>query len=230
MKKVGIIGGMSWESSTLYYSLINSKVSKRLGGLSSAELIMYSVNFAPIEQMQKAGEWDKAGQALLRAARSLEVAGADFVVLATNTMHKVADTISSGIRVPFMHIADATAEALIKDGVKTVGLLGTKYTLTDDFYKGRLTDKFGINVLVPTAEGIEEVNRIIFDELCMGVTKDTSKRYYLQQIAELKKMGAEGVILGCTEIGMLVKSSDTDIPLYDTTAIHTDAIVDSILG
>ena len=219
MKTIGLIGGMSWESTTSYYQIINETIKKELGGLHSAKILLHSVDFAEIEHYQAVEDWEKSGQLLADVAKRLEQAGADFIVICTNTMHKVAPQIQEQITIPILHIAQATAQALLADGIQKVGLLGTKYTMTQDFYKEKLIES-GLEVLIPDQAGIIEVNRIIYDELCLGNIKESSKQTYLAVIDDLKKAGAEAVILGCTEIVLLVKQSDTDLPLYDTTVIH----------
>ena len=217
MKTIGLIGGMSWESTTSYYQIINETIKKELGGLHSAKILLYSVDFAEIEHYQVVGDWEKSGQLLTDIAQRLEQAGADFIVICTNTMHKIAPQIQEKITIPILHIA----QALLADGIQKVGLLGTKYTMTQDFYKEKLIES-GLEVLITDQAGITEVNRIIYDELCLGDIKENSKQTYLAVIDDLKKAGAEAVILGCTEIGLLVKQSDTDLPLYDTTVIHAE--------
>ncbi|KXT77503.1 hypothetical protein STRDD11_02563 [Streptococcus sp. DD11] len=229
MKTIGLIGGMSWESTTSYYQLINEAVKKALGGLHSAKILLYSVDFAEIEQYQASGDWDKSADLLSGIAQKLESAGADFIVICTNTMHKVAPQIQEKIAIPILHIAQATADSLLKNGVQKVGLLGTKYTMTQDFYKSKLHEA-GLEVLIPDQKGIAEVNRIIYDELCLGNIKESSKQTYLAIIDDLKNAGAEVVILGCTEIGLLVKQEDTDLPLYDTTKIHAEKAAEWAVG
>ncbi len=229
MKTLGLIGGMSWESTVPYYQIINEAVKDRLGGLHSARLILYSVEFAEIEEMQSAGQWDTAAEVLGDAARKLESCGADYIVICTNTMHKVAPQIQRMISVPVIHIADATAEVLKQDGIRRIALLGTKYTMTQDFYKQRLIDQ-GFEVLIPAEEDIEPVNRIIFEELCVGEINDESRKEYQRIIQDLKDRGAEGVILGCTEIGMLIKPEDSVLPVYDTTLIHAQAAAEAALA
>ncbi|SHI13490.1 aspartate/glutamate racemase family protein [Desulfosporosinus lacus] len=219
MKTIGLIGGMSWESSSEYYRIINEEVKNRLGGLHSAKCVLYSVDFEEIEICQRNGEWGKAAQILANAARSLEKAGADFIVICTNTMHKVADDIQAGISIPLLHIADITAEQVLLNGIKTVGLLGTRYTMEQDFYKSRLENR-SIKVLIPKETDREIVNTVIYKELCLGQIIDSSRVSYKRIIEDLIKQGAEGIILGCTEIGLLVKSEDSTVPLYDTTLIH----------
>lgn len=224
MKTIGLIGGMSWESSAEYYRLINEQVKHRLGGLHSAKCILFSVDFQQIEHFQASGEWDKAGEVLAQAAQALERAGADLVIICTNTMHKVIDVIESAITIPILHIADATAKQIKEAGLQKIALLGTKYTMEQAFYKARV-ESFAIEVIVPDSNDRMEVNRIIYDELCLGTIVPASKRYYSQVIEELVHAGAQGVILGCTEIGLLIQQEDVSIPVFDTTAIHAQAAV-----
>lgn len=219
MKVIGLIGGMSWESSALYYRMINEEVRRRLGGLHSAKCLLYSVDFEEIERYQAEGNWEKAGEVLGQTARSLEKGGADFIVICTNTMHKVADDIQSQINIPILHIADATAAQIKDSKIQTVGLLGTKYTMEQDFYISRL-ELNGIQVIVPNRDDIEAVNKIIYEELCLGKMNQESRDYYKKVIQGLIDSGAEGIILGCTEIGLLVKPEDTDVPQFDTAYIH----------
>lgn len=228
MKTIGLIGGMSWESSVEYYRLMNEEVKRRLGGLHSAKCILYSVDFEEIERFQAEGQWDKAGKLLGDVAYSLEKAGADFIVICTNTMHKVVQAIEKKITVPILHIADATAVQIKQAGIHTVGLLGTKYTMEQDFYKSRIQSK-GIKVLIPNDHECEMVNKIIYQELCLGTIKESSKDYYKQVIRNLMNRGAEGIILGCTEIGLLVKQADAEVPLFDTTTIHAIEAVNKSL-
>ena len=225
MKTVGLLGGMSWESSLFYYKAINEGVKAKLGGLHSAKIAMVSVDFEEIEKLQHAGDWQKLGEILAKEARNIERAGADCLLICTNTMHKVAPQVQNAIDIPLIHIADATAKALIKDGIKKVGLLGTAFTMEQDFYKSRLQEQ-GLEVVVPNKDDRELVHSVIYNELCLGECKVVSKEAYLKIINNLAKDGAEGVILGCTEIGMLVNSSDTEIKLYDTTYIHAQSAVD----
>ena len=219
MKTIGLIGGMSWESTIPYYRIINEEVKNRLGGLHSAKIVLYSVEFDEIEKCQSNGEWEKSGDILGNAAKAVESAGADFLLICTNTMHKVVPQIASMIDIPIIHIADATADELEKNSTRSIGLLGTKYTMTQDFYKQRLIDR-GISVLIPDEGDIETVNTVIFDELCVGKISDVSREKLKEIITKLKCKGAEGVILGCTEIGLLIHQSDVDIPVFDTTVIH----------
>lgn len=225
MKTIGLIGGMSWESTLSYYKAINEGVKEQLGGLNSAKICMYSVNFDEIEKLQHEGNWDETAKILTSAAMSVEKGGADFILICTNTMHKVASNIEREISIPILHIADATAKQLLDDGVKKVGLLGTKFTMEQSFYKGRLSDKFGIEVVVPEEDDRDKVHRIIYQELCRGEIRDESRATYIEIIDQLKRQGADAVILGCTEIALLVQQQHTDIPLYDTTAIHANAAV-----
>lgn len=219
MKTIGLIGGMSWESTVTYYQIINNTVKQELGGLHSAKILLYSVDFAEIEECQSNGEWEKSAEILADAAQNLQKAGADFIVICTNTMHKVASQIQEKISIPIIHIADATAEELKKNNIKNVALLGTKYTMTQDFYKERIKNN-GINVIIPNEADIELVNNIIYEELCLGEIKEESRKQYIRIIGEMKEKGAEGVILGCTEIGLLIKQEDSPLPVFDTTQIH----------
>ena len=220
MKTIGLIGGMSWESTVPYYRVINETVRERLGGFHSAKLVLYSFDFHEIEQMQSSGAWDESGRMLAQAARSLEAAGADFIVLCTNTMHKVADAIESAVSIPLFHIADPTAQEINKNGLTKVGLLGTRFTMEQDFYRGRLRDQHHLDVLIPDEADRGIVHKIIYDELCMGLVLDGSRAEYRRIIQRLVDRGAQGVILGCTEISMLVGPSDSPVPLFDTTSLH----------
>lgn len=219
MKTLGLIGGMSWESTIPYYRIINEAVKERLGGLHSARIILYSVEFAEIEACQASGDWARSAEILSEAAVKLQQAGADYIVICTNTMHKVVPEMLQKLQIPIIHIADATAEMLKKQGIKKAALLGTKYTMTQDFYKQRLVDN-GIEVVVPEAGDIEIVNDVIYNELCRGEIREESRRQYAEIISKLKEEGAEGVILGCTEIGLLVRAEDSVLPVFDTTVIH----------
>lgn len=219
MQTIGLIGGMSWESTVTYYQIINKTINSQLGGLHSAKCLLYSLDFAEIENYQANGEWEKSGEALTSAAVSLEKAGADFIVICTNTMHKVAPQIEAKISIPIVHIADATADALEKRKITHIGLLGTKYTMTQDFYKKKLIDR-EFDVLIPDEKDIEIVNSVIYNELCLGVISENSKVEYLRIIDKLSQRGAQGIILGCTEIGLLLNQTDSTIPLFDTTVIH----------
>lgn len=229
MRTIGLIGGMSWESSAEYYRLINQQVRDRLGPLRSAQLLMHSVDFGPVEQAQHAGRWDDAAQILVNAARSLEAGGAECVVLCTNTMHKVAGQIQAAISVPFLHIAEPAGQAALAIDARTVGLLGTAFTMEQDFLKERLTAQ-GLQVLVPDADDRQAVHRIIYDELCVGVINDTSRVRYQQVIEKLAARGAQAIILGCTEISLLVKPEHSELPLLDTTELHASAAVAFALG
>ncbi len=222
MKTIGLIGGMSWESTVTYYQLINEAVKDTLGGLHSARILLYSVDFHEIEAYQSSGQWDKAGEILTDISLSLEQAGADCILICTNTMHKVADMVSTALSVPLLHIAEATADILEDANLSKVALLGTKYTMTEDFYKSKLAER-NIDVLIPSAEDVERINDIIFNELCLGVLSDTSREKLLSVIAALERQGAQGVILGCTEIGLLISQQDTPLPVFDTTKIHAAA-------
>lgn len=219
MKTIGLIGGMSWESTVTYYQLVNETVKRELGGLHSAKLLLYSVDFSEIEECQEKGEWDKSAEILAAAAKNLEKAGADFIVICTNTMHKVAPAIQKQIEIPIIHIADATADTLIEAGIDKVALLGTKYTMTQDFYKERLIAR-GIAVIIPDEADVELVNNVIYDELCLGVISDASREQYRGIIEKMAQKGAKGVILGCTEIGLLIHQKDSVLPVFDTTQIH----------
>ncbi|NOY56371.1 MAG: amino acid racemase [Actinobacteria bacterium] len=229
MKTIGIIGGMSWRSTQDYYRLINEDVARRLGGLHSADLVLVSVDFAPIEQMQQRGDWEAAGAALAQAARRTEAAGAEMLILATNTMHKVAPVIAGAVSIPLLHIADATGRAIAATGLRTVGLLGTRYTMEQDFYRGRLESNYGIAVAIPKPEDRALINGVIFDELCLGVTNEDSRAQYLRIVDGLVSDGAEGVILGCTEIAMLIGAEHCPVPVFDTTALHAQAAVAAAL-
>ena len=230
MKTIGILGGMSWESTALYYRLINEGVRDRLGGLHSAAILLDSVDFAPLEELQAQGDWPGIGRILSDKAARLQTAGAEGAVLATNSMHEVARSIEEAIDVPFLHIADATGAVLKRKGLKTVGLLGTRFTMERAFYTGRLEERFGISTIVPEVPERETVHRIIYEELCRGLIVDSSRQAYLDIMDELVSRGAQAVVLGCTEIGLLVREGDTDIPLYDTARIHVEAVVDWMLG
>lgn len=229
MKTIGLIGGMSWESTVSYYQIINEEVKRRLGGLHSAKVILYSVEFDEIEKCQSNGDWEKSGDILGNAAKGLEAAGADFILICTNTMHKVAPQIQSMIHIPIIHIADATAEELEKCQIRSVGLLGTKYTMTQEFYKQRLIDR-GIDVVIPDVEDIDVVNDIIFQELCIGKIKEESRKKFQKIIDSLKDKGADGVILGCTEIGLLIHQADSSLPVFDTIVIHAKRAVEIALN
>ena len=229
MKTIGLIGGMSWESSIEYYRIINEKAKEKLGGLHSAKSLMVTVDFAEIEKLQHEDRWDEAAEILVKCAQDLEHGGADFIVLCTNTMHKLADQITANVNIPFLHIADATAEKIVASGMKRIGLLGTRFTMEHDFYKGRLINNFGLEVLVPEKEDRDIVHRVIYDELVQGKIVDVSRDEYKRIMEELIAQGAEGIILGCTEIELLVKQSDSRVPLFPTTLIHAVAAVEKAL-
>lgn len=230
MKTIGLLGGMSWESSLEYYRIINQEVKHRLGGLHSAQCLLWSFDFAEIEALQMAGDWDGAAQKMVDAAQSLERGGAQGIVICTNTMHKLAPQVQAAINVPILHIADTTAQQIRADGLDTIGLLGTRFTMEQDFYKGRLVDNFGLKVVTPNDSDRKIIHDVIYNELCLGNVQDTSRREYLRIMDDLTAHGAQGVILGCTEITMLVKPEHTAIRLYDTTLLHALAAVDWALG
>ena len=230
MKVIGLIGGMSWESTVPYYRQVNESIKERLGGLHSAKVVLYSVDFSEVERLQHSGDWGAAGAVLAGAARALEAAGADFLVLCTNTMHKVAPAIEAAVRIPLLHIADPTAEEIKSAGLSTVGLLGTRFTMEQDFYKGRLTEKHGLSVITPGSDESEVVHRVIYDELCLGVVKDDSRAQYAKIMDKMVQAGAEGIILGCTEIELLVREGDSLVPVFPTTKIHAVAAVEFALG
>ncbi len=225
MKTIGLLGGMSWESTELYYRWINEGVKQQLGGLNSAKIAMVSVNFEEIEKLQHAGDWETSGEVLAKAAKQIEAAGADFLLICTNTMHKVAPQIEKAIGIPLLHLADATANRIKEAGLTTIGLLGTNFTMEQDFYKSRLTEKHGLNVIVPSKEDRQTVHDIIYNELCLGEVKESSRTEYLRIIDAMQAQGAQAVIEGCTEIVMLVKQEHTKVKLFDTTAIHAEEAV-----
>ena len=225
-----MIGGMSWESSIEYYRIVNQTVREKLGGLHSAKLIMFSVEFAEIEALQHQNRWDKLAAIMIEAARSLERGGADFVIICTNTMHKLYDEVQHHIKIPMLNIADATAEKIKAEGIGKIALLGTRFTMEEDFYKGRLVDRFGLDVVIPAEDEMEIVHRVIYDELCAGIINPDSKQKYAAIIKRLITAGARGIILCCTEIGLLVKPEDSSVPLFDTTEIHAKAAVRYALG
>jgi aspartate racemase len=225
MKTIGMIGGMSWESSIEYYRIINQTVREKLGGLHSAKSIMVSVEFAEIEALQHQDRWDELAAIMIDAARSLERGGADFVIICTNTMHKLYDKVQNHISIPMLNIADATAENIKAQGIDKIALLGTRFTMEENFYKGRLVDMFGLDVIIPKEDEMEIVHRVIYDELCAGIIKPDSKQKYAAIIKRLIATGAQGIILGCTEIGLLVKPEDSSVALFDTTEIHAKAAV-----
>ncbi len=225
MKRLGLLGGMSWESTQTYYRLINEAVRERLGGLHSAELVLYSVDFEPVERLQRASRWEDAGALLADAARALEAAGAEGLVLCTNTMHKVAPVVEAAIHIPLLHIADATGAAVVAAGHATVGLLGTRFTMAEEFYRGRLSERFGLRVLIPDESGRAIIDRVIFDELCLGRVLETSRDRYRGIMRDLAHRGAQAIVLGCTEISLLIGAEDSSVPLFDTTALHAAAAV-----
>jgi len=230
MQTIGLIGGMSWESTIPYYKIINETVKARLGGLHSAKLVLHSVDFHEIERLQHAGDWEGAGRAMAAAARSIEAAGADFMVLCTNTMHKVAGAMEQAVAIPLLHIADPTAAAVRARGLGRVGLLGTRFTMEQDFYRGRLEDRHGLEVVVPDAADRAVVHRIIYEELCLGKVLEASRSEYRRIIQRLAGAGAEAVILGCTEIGLLIDADHAEIPVFDTTRIHAVSAAERALG
>jgi aspartate racemase len=230
VRTIGLLGGMSWESSIEYYRIINETIRDKLGGLHSAKSVMYSVDFAEIEALQHEGKWDAATDLMIDAAQHIENGGADFLVICTNTMHRMADQVQEGIGIPLLHIADATAVKIKAGGLRKIGLLGTRFTMEEGFYKGRLIDRHGLNVLVPSDEGREIVHKVIYDELVMGKIEPKSKAQYIQIIEELVFEGAQGIILGCTEIGLLVGKKDVTVPVFDTTLIHATAAVEYALA
>jgi len=230
MRLIGLIGGLSWESTVEYYRIINRGVRDRLGADHSARLLLYSVDFEPIHVCQRGGRWEEAGRTLLGAARALEAGGAEFLLLCTNTMHKVAGQIETGVGIPLIHIADATAGRIRSAGLGRVGLLGTRYTMGEEFYRGRLEEGHGLQVLIPPEEDRTVIDRVIFDELCRGEIREASRREYVRVIEDLATRGAEGVILGCTEIGLLVRPEDTHLPTFDTARIHAETAVELALS
>jgi len=223
MKTIGLIGGMSWESTAEYYRIINEAVKERLGGFHSAKIVMYSVDFKEIRELQLEARWDEATNLMIDAARRVERGGADFVLICTNTMHKMAEEVEASISIPLLHIADVTAERIISSGLKKVGLLGSAFTMEQDFYKGRLIDKYGLEVVIPSQIERQVVDNIIFNELCLGEIKDSSREQIETIMGNLVDDGAQGIILGCTELPSLVKQKDCSVPLFDTTAIHAKA-------
>ena len=226
MKIIGLIGGMSWESTIPYYRIVNEVVKERLGGLHSAKLILYSVDFQEIELLQHAGDWPSAGRILAGAGRSLQLAGADFLVICTNTMHKIADVVEGAAGIPLLHIADPTAQEIKRCGINRVGLLGTRFTMEEAFYRDRLSNDHGIEVIVPSSPDREIVHKVIYEELCLGKLIDHSRSEYRRVIQQLVDDGAQGVILGCTEISMLIGSQDSPVPVFDTTSIHARSAAD----
>ena len=230
MKTIGLIGGMSWESSIEYYRIINEEVRARLGKLHSARSLMYSVDFAEVEKLQREGRWDEATECMRDAARRLEKGGADFVVICTNTMHRMADEVQESIGIPILHVVDAAAQVVKKRGLHSVGLLGTRFTMEEDFYRGRLAARHSLEVSIPDAPDRELVHRVIYDELVVGELKPASKKHFLRIVDGLVQRGAQGIVLGCTEIGLLIKDGDCAVPLFDTTRIHALAAVEAALA
>jgi aspartate racemase len=230
MKTIGLIGGMSWESSIEYYRIINQEVRKALGGVHSAKSVMVSLDFGEIEELQMKGDWEEATRVMIQSAREVEKGGADFLLICTNTMHVMADDVQAGVDIPLLHIADATARAVKEQGLKSVGLLGTRFTMEKEFYRGRLEKAYKLKVFVPDQSGRELVHNVIYDELVQGMIKDDSRQRYKEVIQNLVKDGAEGIVLGCTEIGLLVKKEDVSVPIFDTMEIHALAAVDAALG
>ncbi len=226
MKIIGLIGGMSWESTAHYYNELNQGIKNALGGLHSAEILLYSVDFGPIEKLQQKGDWNRLETIMTDAAQRVERGGADLILICTNTMHKLADAVQNAVTIPLLHIADATAEVLAKDNVKNIGLIGTAYTMEQAFYKNRLISEFDLNVIIPEKKSRQKIHRIIYDELCLGNIKPNSKKTYIDIARGLVQKGCQGIILGCTEIGMLLKQEDVEIPLYDTTKIHAEKAVE----
>ena len=229
MKVIGLLGGMSWESTLEYYRIINETVKERLGGLHSAKCILYSFDFAEIESLQREGDWDKLAEMLIDAAKKLEACGAGLIVICTNTMHKLADKVEAKINIPLIHIVDATAEKILEKNIKQVGLLGTRFTMEEPFYKRRLEEKYGIKVIIPNSKEREIVDRVIFEELVLGIIRQSSRERFKQIIYSLVDRGAEGIILGCTEIPLLIKQEDVTVPVFDTTTIHARAAVEFAL-
>ena len=230
MKTIGMIGGMSWESSIEYYRITNQRVREKLGGLHSAKSVMVSVDFAEIETLQSSGRWDEATQVMIDTALQVQRGGANFLMICTNTMHRMAEEVRAALQIPLLHIADATAARIQQAGMHKIGLLGTRFTMEEDFYRGRLESLHGLQVLIPAAPDRELVHRVIYDELVLGQTNAQSRAEYVRIIKQMQAEGAQGVILGCTEIGLLVKQSDVELPLFDTTRIHAEAAVDAALG
>ena len=230
MKTIGLIGGMSWESTQSYYQLLNQGIKNKLGGLHSAKIVLVSLDFAEIAMLQQQQDWPQMAEILIKAAKQVEAAGADYLLICTNTMHKLAEQVQAAVAIPLLHIADAVGENLIQNNFKKVALLGTQFTMEQDFYKQRLADKFAIDVLIPDTQGRETVHRVIYDELCKGIISPESKAEYLTIIDDLTQQGAEAIILGCTEIALLVQQSDTSIPLLDSTALHCAMALENSLN
>lgn len=230
MKTIGLIGGMSWESSAVYYEILNRAVKEKLGGHHSCECLMYSVDFAVIEHLQQTGDWKEMTRIMIDAARRLEKGGAELLLVCTNTMHKMAPEVENSVGIPLIHIVDATAGNILSMGIKKVALIGTRYTMEEDFYKGRLIEKHGIEVIIPDLPGVETVHRIIYDELVHGIIKEESRQVFLEIIHKLIDRGAQGIVLGCTEIPLLIKQSDCQVPVFDTTRLHAVRAVEVAIG
>jgi aspartate racemase len=230
MKCIGLIGGLSWESTIVYYKMINELVRDQLGGLHSADCLVYSFDFAEIEALQVSGRWDEATERMISVAQRLERGGADFLLICSNTMHKMAEQVQASVSIPLLHLADTTAERITARGLTKIGLLGTRFTMEEDFYKGRLINKYGLDVIVPDGQERQIVNSVIYDELCQGVIKPESKQHYITIMNRLVERGAQAIILGCTEITLLVAQPDATVPLFDTTAIHAEVAVEYALG
>ncbi|MBW2341840.1 MAG: aspartate/glutamate racemase family protein [Deltaproteobacteria bacterium] len=230
MKIIGLIGGMSWESSSEYYRIINQMVKERLGGLHSAQCLLYSVDFQEIEELQHQDEWEELTRLMIQFAQKLEDAGAEFIVICTNTMHKMAEEVENSVPIPLVHIADATAQAIVKKGLRRTALLGTRFTMEEDFYKKRLEQRYNIEVMIPSETDRKAIDDVIYHELCLGIIKQSSKERFKKIIKALAVNGAEGVILGCTEIPLLISQEDVEIPLFDTTKIHAESAVEMALG
>lgn len=230
MKTIGLLGGLSWESSAEYYRIINELTREKLGGLHSAKSLMYTFDFHEIEELQHKGEWGKATQLMINAAKNLENGKADFLLICSNTMHKMAEDVEKSVNIPLLHIADTTAEKIISKGIKKIGLLGTAFTMEQEFYKGRLAEKYGLEVVIPNKVDREIVHDVIYEELCLGQIRESSRKAYARIINDLVVKGVEGIILGCTEITLLVKQEDSSVPLFDTTAIHAQSAVEYALS
>lgn len=229
MKTIGLLGGMSWESTSHYYRVINQGINARLGGLHSAQIVMVSIDFQPLEKLMQAGDWQECGNFLVDSAKKIERAGADFLLICTNTMHKVADGVAASMTVPLLHIADPTAEAVLAAGMNTVALLGTRFTMEEEFYRKRLEDRYGLRVLIPDAVQRRMVHDVIYSELCLGRIREPSRQAYVRIIEDMVERGAQGVILGCTEIGLLVRADGCPVPVFDTARIHAEAAVSAVL-
>jgi aspartate racemase len=223
MKTIGMIGGMSWESTSEYYKIINETVKEQLGGLHSAKIWMYSVDFSELEEQQRLAKWHESTEIMIDIAQGLETAGADFLIICTNTMHKMADEVQQRIKIPILHIADATASVIKAKKIHKIGLLGTRFTMEENFYAGRLTHRHGFEVLIPDPPDRQIIHRVIYDELCLGIIREDARKQFIRIMEKLVQQGAEGIILGCTEIGLLIQPDDSQVPLFDTTSIHATA-------